>query len=63
MGRDLVRGLRTREMDLLTVAQSGRRGLSDDEQLAFATSQGRAASALDPETMQDRLEFLTNWQE
>ena len=109
MHRALPHNLRGASIDVLTVAEAGRRGLSDEEQLAFAASQGRAvftcnvpdfarlhdawvsagrqhagiilltnqatpvgaqiralvrlATALDPATMQDRLEFLTNWQD
>ena len=108
MHRALPRNLRAAGIDVLTVAEAGRRGLSDEEQLAFAALQGRAvftcnvpdfarlhkawvsagrqhagiillkeqstsvgvqiralvrlAAALDPETMRDRLEFLTKWQ-
>ncbi len=107
MDRDLVRGLRAAGVDVLTVADAGRRGISDEEQLAFATSEGRAlytcnvsdfarlhsgwlrvgrphagiivlpdqltavgtqinalvriVQTLDPATMRDRLEFLSNW--
>src|SRR5437868_4811241 len=42
MDRDLVRGLRAAGVDVLTVAEANRRGISDEEQLAFATAEGRA---------------------
>jgi hypothetical protein len=38
----LVRGLRSRNIDVLTVAEAGRRGASDEQQLEFAVSVGRA---------------------
>lgn len=41
MDHDVVRGLRRNDIDLVTVAEVGRRGLSDEEQLIFAVSQGR----------------------
>ena len=37
----VVIGLRARGVDVLTVAEAGRRGTSDDEHLAFALSEGR----------------------
>jgi hypothetical protein len=107
MDRDLVRALRRAGIDVLTVAEAGRRGVVDEQQLAFATSGGRTlytcnvtdfarlhsywlrhglhhagvvllteqltpigtqigallrlTSALNAETMRDRLEFLSNW--
>jgi hypothetical protein len=42
MDRDLVRGLRARSVDVLTVFEAGRLGLPDEDQLRFAASQGRA---------------------
>lgn len=41
MGRALVRGLLSRGFDVLTVAEAGRRGLPDDEQLRFAAIEQR----------------------
>jgi hypothetical protein len=41
MARGFVTGLRARGIDVLTAGQGNRRGLEDDEQLEFATSQGR----------------------
>ena len=41
MDRGLVRGLRARGIDILTVFEAGRLGLPDEEQLVFAVSQGR----------------------
>lgn len=37
----LVRALQARHIDVLTVNASGRTGLSDEEQLAFAAEMGR----------------------
>jgi hypothetical protein len=42
MDRALVGGLRAQGIDVVTVLEAGRLGLPDDEQLSFATSQGRA---------------------
>jgi hypothetical protein len=42
MRRGLVRALRGNGLDVLTVAEAGRRRLSDEEQLTFAATQGRA---------------------
>lgn len=109
INRALVSRLRVNGLDVVTVADVGRRGLPDEDQLAFATSQGRAvftcnvqdfarlhaewlrtglhhagiivlteqrtpigmqiaaltrlAQAFDPDTIRDRLEFLSNWQD
>src|ERR1700730_1291268 len=41
MAHALVTGLRARGIDVLTVGEGARRRLDDDEQLEFATSQGR----------------------
>jgi len=41
MRRGVERGLRADGIDVLTVTQAGRRGLPDEEQLAFASAQGR----------------------
>lgn len=41
MAKGLDTGLRARGIDVLTVGQANRRGLEDNEQLEFATSQGR----------------------
>ncbi len=38
----LVRALRARQIDVLTANEAGRTGISDADQLAFATSEGRA---------------------
>ena len=40
--RDVVFGLRSRQVDVLTVAEAGRLGRSDLEQLEFATASERA---------------------
>ncbi len=40
-------GLRRRGVDVLVVQAAGRRGLSDDEQLAFASQQGRVMVTMD----------------
>jgi hypothetical protein len=37
----LVRGLRSGDIDVLTVAEAGRRGAPDERQLEFAASVGR----------------------
>lgn len=42
ISRSLIRGLRVRGVDLLTAKEAGQIGASDEEQLKFATSQGRA---------------------
>jgi len=42
----VIAGLRARVVDLLTTAEAGRLGTSDDEQLEFATQQGRAIYTL-----------------
>jgi hypothetical protein len=108
MDRGRVRALRSKGLDVLTVAEVGRRRAPDEELLGFATRESRAlytcnvgdftrlhaswlgrglhhagiivlanqltdigtqaaaltrlATTLDPGTMQDRLEFLSNWQ-
>lgn len=108
MDRALVRALRSRGVDVVTSADVGRRRLPDEEQLRFATLEGRSlytcnvadftrlhaawlrtglhhagiivladqltdvgtqiralarlATTLDPDTMRDRLEFLSNWE-
>src|SRR4051794_35988506 len=41
MHHGLVHGLRDRGVDLVTVTEAGRRGLSDEEHLQFATAAGR----------------------
>jgi len=41
MERALIRDLRANGFDLATPTELGRRGPSDDEQLTFATSEGR----------------------
>jgi hypothetical protein len=41
MANALVSGLRARGIDVLTAGGQGRRNLDDDQQLEFATSQGR----------------------
>lgn len=41
MSKALAHNLRLRGIDVTTVAEEGRQGLSDLEQLEFATSQGR----------------------
>lgn len=41
MAHALVNGLRARGVDVLTVGEGARRKLEDNEQLEFATSQGR----------------------
>jgi hypothetical protein len=41
MQRALVRALRSAGFDVLTAAEAGRRGTSDAEQLAFATTEER----------------------
>jgi hypothetical protein len=41
MARALVTGLRARGIDVLTVGEKARRWLDDNEQLEFATSEGR----------------------
>jgi hypothetical protein len=38
----LVRGLRSSNVDVVTVAEVGRRGASDEQQLEFAASVGRS---------------------
>lgn len=42
MDRALVRGLRVQCVDVITALEAGGLGLSDEEQLLFAASQGRA---------------------
>lgn len=42
MDHDLVRGLRANGIDVISAAEAGRLGLPDEEQLSFATSEGRA---------------------
>src|SRR5438874_6636561 len=42
MDRDLVRALRAAGVHVLTVAEAGRRGFSDEEQFLFASSKGLA---------------------
>lgn len=41
MHRALPRSLRAAGIDVLSVAEAGRRGLSDEEHLVLSTSQGR----------------------
>jgi len=41
MDNDLVQALRLRGVDVTTVRDEGRRGLSDEEQLEFASANGR----------------------
>ena len=41
MAQALLNGLRARGIDVLTVGEVARKRLEDDEQLEFATSQGR----------------------
>lgn len=41
MSKALAHNLRLRSIDVTTVAEEGREGLSDPEQLEFAASQGR----------------------
>jgi len=41
MAHALVNGLRARGIDVLTVGEVARKKLEDEEQLEFATSQGR----------------------
>ena len=41
------RGLRQRGVDVLTAQDAGRRGLTDDAQLAFALREGRVMVTLD----------------
>lgn len=41
MSKALAHNLRLRSIDVTTVGEEGREGLSDLEQLEFATSQGR----------------------
>ncbi|HKQ77253.1 MAG TPA: DUF5615 family PIN-like protein [Blastocatellia bacterium] len=45
-------GLRRRGVDVLIVHAAGRRGLSDDEQLAFASQQGRVLVTMDSDVNQ-----------
>ena len=40
-------GLRRRGVDVLVVQDTGRRGVPDDEQLAFASQQGRVMVTMD----------------
>lgn len=42
LDRAIVRGLRQRGIDVTTAAETGRLGLTDEEQLQFAAEQGRA---------------------
>lgn len=48
----VAHGLSQRGVDVLTVQQAGRSGLSDSEQLAFATLQGRVVTTHDPDFLQ-----------
>lgn len=41
LSRALVRGLHSKNIDVLTAFEASRREASDEEQLAFATSRGR----------------------
>ena len=41
MDRDLVRGLRVRNVDVTTADEAGTLRFADEDQLKFATSQGR----------------------
>lgn len=45
-------GLRQRGIDILTAQDAGRAGLSDAEQLAFATAQGRVTMTHDPDFLE-----------
>ena len=52
----VANGLRQRGIDILTVQEAGRTGLSDAEQLAFARAQGRVTMTHDT----DFLELAAN---
>lgn len=41
MSRALANGLRARGVDVISVGEEGRTGLTDDEQLEYAAAQGR----------------------
>ncbi len=56
--RAVSKGLQQRGIDVLTAQDAGRRGLSDDEQLAFALQDGRVLVTLDSDYV--RL-LLTAW--
>ncbi|MGH9801099.1 MAG: DUF5615 family PIN-like protein, partial [Blastocatellia bacterium] len=45
--QSVAAGLSRRGIDVLTVQMAGRTGLPDDEQLAFATQQGRLMVTMD----------------
>lgn len=45
--RPVADGLQRRGVDVLTAQAAGRTGLPDDEQLAFATEQGRVMVTMD----------------
>lgn len=45
--RAVADGLQRRGVDVLTTQAAGRTGLPDDEQLAFATAQGRVMVTMD----------------
>ena len=50
--RAVAHGLRHRGVDVLTVQEAGRSGLSDSDQLAFAAAQGRVVMTHDPDYLQ-----------
>lgn len=51
--------LRARGADVLTVAESGRDSFPDDEQLRFATSEGRVVVTHDADYLTLAADFLT----
>jgi hypothetical protein len=58
--RAVVDGLRSHGLDVLTVLEAGIVGESDEEQLTFATSQGRAVYTLNvADFCQLHTQFLT----
>ena len=48
----VTQGLRQRGVDVLTAQEAGRCGLSDSDQLAFATAEGRVMMTHDPDYLE-----------
>lgn len=51
-------GLRSRGIDVLTAAEAGRRGLPDEEQIRFTTSDGRVMATHDADFLALAADFL-----
>lgn len=60
LARLLVRGLRAQGIDVLTTSEAGRRGNADEDQLAFAASQGRVLCTAN---VADFTRLHTQWME